>query len=683
VQIGTRAVVSNEFAFANNADDFMGNLTVQLTDHADVNTVTFEYSTTENGPWFNISTTATIPADGIVSVAWQYPSLRAPLLYVRAIAQDAGANNMETEVVKLYLDTTPPSINVVSLTHSIVDTDKKVLDNTEDIDLEIAYLIDAQYSFVDVASIEVRLNNGIVLPVQNFANINDAATSFMFEVADLTTLVDGIYHLEFEVTDFAGNVAVITPVDYAELYIDTEAPVLQNLVAVNHPNNVAVYTDEIEFRVDYTDLIGLAATGAFSATFTHGTISQVVDTYTLADDHILFTWDPSAAFEQLINDGLMSLVVSAEVKATDFVGNEASLIANNFFTLTYGIPTNVRMMAITDEVYGAARINYVNWNLPTPQVVNMLGTNRTPGAVAADLTLYAYIPHLAEIPNNITFQYRKVGDADFIDIATVINGNQWQFIDQNFLAQYAREYSAGWSIVGLQTGDYEVKTIANYPVASSESVVLVHIYEGLEDALIPQVSVNMNGGFVQRGDTYQISTPSFIGNADFADNVVYKYRYVQENNGNVTPVSQWMYFGDVNGMEQNAWLPSPHDFDWTVYPYYLYNNSVQIIGFAQDKWGTETPITKIINSGSYVIAHITDTEAPEIRDIIVRWNGIDNPAWVSGVLNPAATVQATVVTNVNPNDITTVEFFFNDAPIGTYTPVSGANMLITGQYPFV
>lgn len=680
--VGTRPVISEEFAFANDADDFMGNLTILLADPADVNTVTFEYSTTEIGPWYNIATTAVIPPNGIVSVAWQYPNLRAPLLYVRAIAQDAGANNMETEVVKLYLDTTPPSIDVVSLTHGIVNIDKKVLDKTEDIDLEIAYLIDAQYNFVDVASIEVRLNNGIVLPLETYTQINDANTDFVFEVADLTLLPDAIYHLEFVVTDFAGNVATIVPADYEELYIDTTAPQGLNLVAVNHPNNVAVYTDAIEFRVDYTDLIGVSNADAFTATFTYQNISQIVSTYTLADDHILFTWDPSAAFEQMINDGMMNLVVSAEVKVTDFLGNEGTFVANNFFSLTYGVPANVRMMAVTDEVYGAPRVNYVNWNLPTPQIVDMLGTNRTPGAAAADLTLYAYVPHLSEIPNDITFQYRKVGDLNFTDIATVANGNPWNFVDPNFLGLYAREYSANWSIVNLPAGQYEIKTIASYPVASSESVINVHIYDGLADTIIPQVSVNMDGGIVQRGETYQVSAAGFDGNAEFLDSVVYQYRYVQVDNNIVTPVSQWMYFGDNNGVEQDAWLPTPYTFDWSVYPYYLYNNKVQIVGYAKDKWGTETPITQIINSGNYVIAHITDTIAPAIRDITVTWDGKANPAWISGVIDNAATVRASVSTNVNPNDIATVEFYFDDVLIGTYTPASGASLLVTGNYAF-
>lgn len=691
LEVGTRPVISEEFAFANDVTLFEGNLTIMVDDFEDVNTVTFEYSPTGTDPWFNITTTDNIPANGIVTVPWNYPNLRSPLLYLRAIAQDNNANNMSTEVVKLYYDTVAPSIEVISLTHEIVDVDKKVLDKTEIIELEIEYGNLIEDVILDVASITVKLvgtPDEAALPLHTFTNVNEAETSFIFEVADIAALSDGIYHLEFEVTDFAGNVAVIIPDDYDQLYIDTTPPAGLVITAPEHPNNVAVYNETIEFRVDYVDLIGVPEDGAFTATFTYQNVAQEVDEYVLVEDQgetfILFDWSPSAEFQQFIIDGLMNLLVSVEVSVTDFLDQEGILIANNFFTLTYGVPANVRMMVIKDVVNDNDRINYVNWNLTVPGIEDMLGTNRTPGANAEPLTLYAYVPHLAEIPESITFQYKMVGDLDWTDIETVFFGDQWNFVDPSFLAQYARQYSAEWHIVDLPAGEYEIKTISQYPVSTSESIITIDIYDGIaDDVLIPEIAVNTDNGFVQRGETYEVASPSFAGMDEFLTHVVYQYRYVEiDPADNIIPVSQWMYFGDQNGTEQDAWIPEPYVFDWTVYPYYLYNNRVQIVGFAKDQWGTETPITKIINSGNFVIAQIIDTIAPEIHDITVTWNGVENPEWLSGLIDDAATVKARITTNIMPNDINYIEFYFDNELIGTYHPTVGLDELWTDEFGF-
>jgi hypothetical protein len=94
---------------------------------------------------------------------------------------------------------------------------------------------------------------------------------------------DGIYQLEIELTDFAGNVsAIILPVDYQALYIDTAAPANLAIASTNYVSNVAPYDATIDFRVNYTDLIGLNPTsGALSAIFSHQAIRDTVDTYTL------------------------------------------------------------------------------------------------------------------------------------------------------------------------------------------------------------------------------------------------------------------------------------------------------------------------------------------------------------------------------------------------------------------
>jgi hypothetical protein len=696
--VGTRPVISEKYAFAQLTNDFNGSLTATLSDVTGVSAVTFEYSVSGlDGTWVNITTTNNIPGSGIVSVNWNYPPLRAPLLYLKAIAQDANANNMQTEIVKLYHDTTAPSVDedMLTLTHSVV-AGMKVIDIASDIEAMLTYTNLVDGTINDVNSVIVRLVNNtdatfrqISSPV--YGDVNMAANSYIFTPVDLAGLMNGTYRLEIELTDFAGNTSgVILPVAFQTLYNDTMAPANLAISSITYPNNVAVYNaEDISFRVAFTDLIGLADMDAVTATFTSMGVSDVVTAY--AVDHVNnwidFTWNPSPAMEQFIINGAMNMPIGIEVAVTDLLGQTATLTtANNYFTLTYGIPNIARVMAVTDVVEGNRSIHYVNWNMTPAQVVEMVGTNHT-SAMPDPLKVYAYVPHMSEVPQSITMSYRLHGSlANPTPLGTAIQSNLFDpdyFIDPNFFVQFQQQYVLDWDISALATGTYEVITTSNYPSGSSSSAMLVNVYNG---TIVPTVAVDgIVNGNVERGDTYALNAASFTGASEYLSSMVYQYRYVTVNNNVVSPTSQWMYFGDANGNPVNTWIADPYNFDWTVYPYYLHNNTVQIVGFAKDKWGTETPISSIISSGAYTIAHITDTTAPAVAAINVSWNGMLNPAWQSGIIAPQATVMANVTTNINPNDLDKVEFYYNNALIATETGYQTNNLMNnvnTQAYPF-
>jgi hypothetical protein len=663
--VGTRPIVSGQYAFAQAMANYNGNIQATIDNPSDVNTLTFEWATSVTGPWMNINTIAT---GGMANIAtnWNPPVLgRAPYLYLRVVAQDVNGNNQSEQIVKLYLDATAPGAVVNQLTHSVADG-IKWLDNSAAVALNVSYTNLPELNLVDVAAATVRIVNvatGLTIN-EAYTNVNEASVNFTFSASDMATLTDGIYRLEIQLTDFAGNNATILPADYQALYIDTQAPAGLAMVSPSHPNYIAVYSDNaINFEITYNDLIGIAPTGDMTATFTYQNVSQTISTYNLdtVNNKISFTWDPSTAFEQFIINGEMNILVSADVKVKDLLDNEATVPNTaNFFTLTYGIPGVTRLMAVTDVVNGNPTLHYVNWNMPTPQVVEMVGTNHT--ANAQPLDLYAYVPHLSEIPTSVDFSYRLLGTTTWNPIATDINGEMWNFIDPSFLAQYQRQYSVSWDIASLIGGVYEVQITSHYPVNNSTSVAIVNIYNS---TIVPQVAVpSMLNGTVQRGETYAVTAPTFTGNVDFLSQVSYKYRYVNVANNVVSPVSQWMNFGDANGTAPDTWISAPYSFDWTVYPYYLYNNTIQIVAFAKDKWGTETPITSILSANAYTLARIIDTEAPDAA-ISYTWNGLNDPAWVSGLINPNLTINATITSDIMLSDLASVDFKFNGVVIGT------------------
>jgi len=686
-QVGSSLIISDEYGFSQTLANYAGTIQATIDDPQDVNTVTFEWAEAMNGPWTNINTLL-VAGQGNVSTNWNPPVLiRAPYIYLRVVAQDVNGNNEAEQIVKLYLDTVAPGVVINQFT-TYDASGIKWLNNTEAVNLNISYTGLPEVDLVDVAATTVRIVNtqtGLTI-AETYQNVNQASQNFEFTALLMASLPDGIYRLEFVVTDFAGNTATILPAEYQALYIDTQIPAPLSIVSTTHPNNIAVYnTDAIEFEITYDDLIGIAPTGAMTATFTYMSASDVVDTYVLdtINKTITFTWNPEEDFENYIINGEMNIMVSAVITVTDLLGQEATVPGTtDFFALTYGVPNTTRMMAITDVVNGNRIVHFVNWNLTPGQVVELVGTNHT-SATPEPLELYAYVPHLSEIPNSIDFSYRMLGNANWTMIATDINGEMWNFVDTSFFAQYQRQYSADWDISSLIGGIYEVKTTSNYISGSTESIAIVNIYNG---TIIPQVTIDgIVNGDVQRGETYTLTAPTFIGNTSLLQSVVYKYRYVTVNNNVVSPVSQWMYFGDVNGVEQPAWIPNPYTFDWTIYPYYLYNNTVQIVAYAKDKWGTETPITNIIGNNAYAIAHITDTIAPAVAAIDVNWNAMLNPDWLSGIIALTATVQANVTTNIAPSDLDRVEFYLNNVLIATetdYQTTPGSNNIITQAYQF-
>ena len=671
--IGSSPVISDQYAFAQNINSYSGSIQATIDNPTDINTLTFEWATSVSGPWVNINTVATCGAVNIVA-NWTPPAFgRVPYLYLRVVAQDVFGNNESEQIVKLYIDNTTPGAVVDQFTYGEING-KKWLNNSEEVSLTISYTNLPEVDLNDIALISIRIinnDNNIVIS-ETYSNINEASSNFTFTANDMASLIDGIYNLEIELTDFAGNTAIILPADYQELYIDTQAPNSMAIVSTSHPNNIAVYSDEeINFEVSYNDLIGLDATGALTATFTYMDAVDIVNTYTLdaLNQKINFTWNPSEAFEQYIITGEMNIVINAEVKLKDLLDNEG-IVPNtaNFFTLTYGIPENTRLMAVRDFVNDDYVLHYVNWNLAVPQVQEMVGTNHTGNA--EPLELYAYIPHQAEIPTSVDFAYRLQGDNQWILIASVTDGDSWDFIDEDFHAQYQRQYFASWNIVDLVGGAYEVRVSSHYPVDTSHSIAVINIYNG---TIVPQPNVNgLVNTTVQRGETYTITSPSFTGSEEYLQSVIYKYRYVNVNNSVVSPVSQWMYFGDVNGNANDNWIPEPYIFEWTVYPYYLFNNTIQVVAFAKDIWGTETPINSIINNNAYALVQIIDTQAPDAV-ISYTWNGLTypEPYWVSGLVNPQLTITATITSDVMLADLVKVEFKFNDTLIGTVNAVNG------------
>jgi hypothetical protein len=670
-RVGSTNIVSDAYGFAQDINAYQGMIYATIDNPLGINTATFEYALNENGPWININT---IPITGQanISTLWNIPEdSRAPFIYLRATAQNNNANNQYSRTVKLYIDNVAPGIVVNSLTHTVLNN-KKVIDPSNPVVINVSYTNLPDPGVVDVKYTQVRLvGPNWVYESETYVNVGQASAEFTITEQQLAALPDGIYHLEVTLIDFAGNNSTvdsvpITPPEFGALYIDRVAPTDLAIYSTTHPNNEAAYNSNITYRVNYYDLIGIPPTDAFTAVFTYQDAMDTVSEYTVneEDGYVEFVWNPSAAFEQFLIDGLERLVVSANVTIRDFLDHEAVVPGtDNFFALTYGIPQNVRLMAVTDVVKGANVVHFVNWNMANPQVVEQLGTNHTPGANAAPLTLYAYVPHQSEIPESVTFEYRLQGTNNWQQIGSTSQNTMWNFVDPSFSNAYIRQYSMNWNIVALMGGVYEVKTTSTYLAGSSESIVLIDIYNS---DLIPMPVVNdIENGNVERGNTYTIGVQEYTGTASYIDQVRYQYRYVAYDNFGVTPLSQWMYFGTQNGTEMPNWIPAPYTYDWTVYPYYLYNNNVQIVGFAKDKWGTETPISSIIQSNSFVIAHITDTIAPEVSDITVNWNGVQNPEWLSGIIEETASVKAHIVSNINPNDIAMVEFYVNGTLLQT------------------
>ncbi|MFA6625555.1 MAG: hypothetical protein WCS58_01555, partial [Candidatus Cloacimonadaceae bacterium] len=699
-------IYSNEYGFAQAYSHYNGNINVVIDNPLEINTVTARWAETENGPWVNINT---VPTNGNanVMIPWTVPVLtRAPYIYLQVNAQDIYANTEASDIVKLYVDTTAPGAEVVSLTHTEEPvTQAKVLNQDADIAIVLNYTDLPEANLIDVKDATVRVikNDGtkVAFDNANYTVVNSPVHgNFTITALDMAAqgFDDGIYQLEIELTDFAGNVsAIILPVDYQALYIDTAAPANLAIASTNYVSNVAPYDATIDFRVNYTDLIGLNPTsGALSAIFSHQAIRDTVDTYTLdtVNNWIDFSWTPSADFAQYIINGEMNIQVSAVVSVTDLLGHDAVVPGtNNFFTLTYGVPNTTKIMVVTDKAYNMNedpnlvgdeyidRVHMVDWNLSTPQVVAPLGTNQDDPQA---LDIYAYIAHQSDVPaNGVEFQWYDAALDVWNTIDTDMNGTQWTFVHDQFLDQFDREYTVAWDIQGLPTGDYQLKTVSHHLSGDSESIVTVHIYNG---NVVPSFAVNgAVNAQVERGETYTLAlneaTP-FTGDASLAQGVVYMYRYVDTSN---SPTSEWMHFGDSQGVFMPNWIPADFSFDWTVYPYYLYNNSVQIIAMALDQWGTTTPLAQVLPNSQYV--DIINTLAPAVSAVSVDWTATVG----ADAIAHEAFVTATINTSSAPHDLVSVEFFHKldaatdftsfDTQTG-WTPLQMNNDLILVSVPF-
>lgn len=712
-------IISDTFAFAQAYTHYNGNINIVIDEPQSINTVTARWAETETGPWTNINTVA-VNNQANVMIPWTVPVLtRAPYIYLQVNAQDIYANTEASDIVKLYVDTTAPGADVLSLTHTVEpETMAMVLNQDEDITITLNYTNLPEANLIDVKNATVRIvkddGSKLAFDLNSFTIVNSPVhNTFVITAAEMlaNNFDDGIYQLEIELEDFAGNVSgtlidpFLYPLDYQMLYIDTTAPANLAITSTSHVSNVAPFDATIDFRVAYTDLIGLSGVaGALSATFSYQTAVDTLTAYTLGSDAVTgdtwidFEWNPSAAFELFITNGEMDIAVSAVVKVTDLLGNEG-IVPNtaNFFTLSYGVPNTTKIMVVTDYVYNVnedpllfgdeyiARINPVNWTLPVPQVVAELGTNQSDPANRNPLDIYAYLAHQSDIPNQVEFYwYDAVADVWNL-IGTDVLGTTLPFANPPFMDANQREYTASWDIYGLPTGDYQIKTLSYHDAGISESVVTVHIYNS---NVVPNFAVNGTvNAEVERGETYTLAlneAAAFNGNADMAQGVVYMYRYVNPNNNN-SPVSAWMNFGDSQGNQIGAWIQGDYSFDWTIYPYYLYNNHVQIVAIALDMWGTTTPLAAALPNSHFV--HIVNQLAPAVSAMNVNWEAT---VLEDGIAHEAI-VTATINTSSAPQDLVSVEFFhkldaatdFTSFDLKTgWTPLQMNNDLILVSVPF-
>lgn len=691
VQVGTRPVISEKYAFAKQANLFNGELKATLSDIAGVNTVTFEYSTTGIDNWVNITTlgAGSIVPDGTgggtVTYNWEYFPTRSPVLYLRAIAQDTNANNMSTEVIKLYVDTLPPNVEVVNLTHIMYADTLMAVDRTKDVNVTLNYTDLNNEDLLDIANVKLRFYNSagnIVLSRnKNYNDVGMADTLFTFtpvQMADMGEDIDSLYII---LKDFAGNTATIIPEQYKNMYFDVYPPAIQSVASLApNMNNTVSYNHPITFNVNYNDLIGLPADALKVRFKINGIARDSVQTYIPVDStNITFTWTPIDFDNYFANGNMNDIIVSAELTLKDYM-EHTSPVENFNINVTYGIPNVARIMAITDVQNGEPIIHYVNWNNPVDLSIGYInepiGMNQD--GTGTPIKLYAYVPHNAEIPDSISFAYRAISSSNWVHITTISNGDpSWDFIDPSFMGQFQSQFTTDWNVVGLDSGTYEVRATGNYNSGSTASIITVNIYN---DTIVPQVAVeNIEAGnIVQRGETYTLT--SNFTNTDYLSAVRYRYRYVNVNGNEITPVSSWTDFGD----DQNGGIPTEvwndattnYGYDWFVAPYYLFNNTMQIVAQAKDIWGTITPISSVITGNAYAIANIRDTQAPDAA-ISYTWNGFTypdldpEPDWVSGVVDSTMTITATITSDVMLADLVRVEFQFNDELIGTVNAENG------------
>ncbi|HQM17311.1 MAG TPA: hypothetical protein PL116_05750, partial [Candidatus Cloacimonas sp.] len=208
-------IISEEYAFAQNYTYYNGNINIHIDNPLEIVTVTAKWAESENGPWININTVPTNNQENI-QIPWLVPVIsRAPYIYLQVFAQDEYANTETSEIIKLYVDTIAPNANVLLLTHRVEPiSQKKVLDTTENIQIVVEYTHLPEVNLIDVQNAIVRIVNAdstTIVEKSSIFNIVNSPThsSFLITVDDMIQqgIDDGIYHLNIELTDFAGNTA--------------------------------------------------------------------------------------------------------------------------------------------------------------------------------------------------------------------------------------------------------------------------------------------------------------------------------------------------------------------------------------------------------------------------------------------------------------------------------------------
>jgi hypothetical protein len=128
------------------------------------------------------------------------------------------------------------------------------------------------------------------------------------------------------------------------------------------------------------------------------------------DENIQFTWTPSDYDNYFANGGWQPLVFTAELTLKDYMNHVAPIYVFNV-DVTYGVPDLNRIMAVRDVVNGKSCNSLCKLEQPRRHhcrvISEAVGTNQT--VAGAPLELYAYVPHMGEIPASIGFEYRKLG----------------------------------------------------------------------------------------------------------------------------------------------------------------------------------------------------------------------------------------------------------------------------------
>jgi hypothetical protein len=770
------------YTFAQSRTAYQGNIHINLADHDEIASITVEWNqeNVDNG-WNNIYTT---PANQpvIETPFWNPPAtFEDDYIYVRVKVHDGLGNSEVAHTVRVFIDTVAPTATVAYVGQTVPDNgggarrddedqdpviedllianDKTVILNDRDLIIELDYhnLIDND-TINDIKKMEITVNrvyslsgdrvmivdpddefDRYLLFSETFGHINAAPVSIVIPADDvprnfgpivpLSNLPDGIYEIEIWLTDYAGNILLDdddepqpnTFDELQELYIDTEPPLILDVVSTSHPNNVAVYNETVQFDVSYLDLIGVPETDAFTVVFSHGDLTQEVNEYMFDEDtgNILFSWTPSPEFVQLFASGSTEKQIDMAIWATDYLGNA---IANPFgmiFTLIATDPYYpAKIYVVRDNtVVDGDRDQFVDWTDDEGSVEHYIGTDRTPGEDPFEPMLYSYIPQTVAygIDNlaNVEYRFYYQHEDDDSDDWTLIGSKQGNQFDVgpnvlNYFIQhpalYHHQYSIAWDIVDLPGGNYIIRTVSNYSdvndlIEEKISDIHVAVYEG---TIIPHVVIydNMTGlnvdvDQVERGMPYryELRTENFEGDAQFVNSLRYKFRYVEfDANGNEVPVSEWKYFVDENYDNDPMvvdWhiTDAPYIYPWYIYDYYTVDAYIKIVGYAKDNWGTLTLLNDIlVNEDAYTYAQIVDTTPPMIEDVLVYWTDQDpiDPAydWVSGALvdvdgdpvDNQVQVKAMLETNVDVHDIDYVEFWFEGVLIATHTnhiPING------------